>query len=144
MLEIKSLEEQYLDEVCILEEKAFSMPWHRKSFQEMIQNKEACYLVALIDGKVVGCCGVRHIVGEGEITNVVVDPSFRNNKIGYQMMQALLMQGRNLGIKEFVLEVRKSNDAAIFLYEKLGFKEEGVRKNFYEQPKEDALIMWKR
>ncbi|MGL5259775.1 MAG: ribosomal protein S18-alanine N-acetyltransferase [Lachnospiraceae bacterium] len=144
MLEIKSLEEQYLDEVCILEEKAFSMPWHRESFQEMIQNKEACYLVALIDGKVVGCCGVRHIVGEGEITNVVVDPSFRNNKIGYQMMQALLMQGRNLGIKEFVLEVRKSNDAAIFLYEKLGFKEEGVRKNFYEQPKEDALIMWKR
>lgn len=144
MLEIKSLEEQYLDEVCILEEKAFSMPWHRKSFQEMIQNKEACYLVALIDGKVVGCCGVRHIVGEGEITNVVVDPSFRNNKIGYQMMQALLKQGRNLGIKEFVLEVRKSNDAAIFLYEKLGFKEEGVRKNFYEQPKEDALIMWKR
>lgn len=132
--------------VCVLEEMAFSMPWHKESFIEMIENKDALYLVADDEhAGVIGCCGVRSIVGEGDISNVVVHPDFRNKGVAYDMLMQLLSRGeKDFGIKEFTLEVRYSNMGAIHLYEKLGFASEGVRKNFYEEPVEDALIMWKR
>ena len=143
-LQIKSLTEEYVDQVCILEEEAFSMPWHRESFLEMIQNKDACYLVGLHEDEVVASCGLRNIVGDGEITNVVTKASERGKGIGEKMLLKLLEEGVAMGVEAFTLEVRKSNYAAIHLYEKLGFVTEGIRKNFYEEPTEDALIMWKR
>lgn len=143
-LQIKPLTEEYVDQVCVLEEEAFSMPWHRESFLEMILNKDACYLVGLMEEEVVASCGLRNIVGDGEITNVVTKSSARGRGIGEQMLLKLLEEGTAMGVEAFTLEVRKSNDAAIHLYEKLGFVTEGVRKNFYEDPTEDALIMWKR
>ena len=143
-LVIKSLTEEYVDEVCVLEEQAFSMPWHKESFLEMIQNPQACYLVGILEKEVVASCGLRNIVGDGEITNVVNKESMRGKGIGKQMLLQLMEEGRKMGVEAFTLEVRKSNYAAIKLYEKLGFATEGVRKNFYEEPTEDALIMWKR
>ena len=143
-LQIKPLTEEYVDQVCVLEEEAFSMPWHRESFLEMILNKDACYLVGLMEEEVVASCGLRNIVGDGEITNVVTKTSARGRGIGKQMLLKLLEEGTAMGVEAFTLEVRKSNDAAIHLYEKLGFVTEGIRKNFYEDPTEDALIMWKR
>ena len=143
-LQIKPLTEEYVDQVCVLEEEAFSMPWHRESFLEMILNKDACYLVGLMEEEVVASCGLRNIVGDGEITNVVTKSSARGRGFGEQMLLKLLEEGTAMGVEAFTLEVRKSNDAAIHLYEKLGFVTEGVRKNFYEDPTEDALIMWKR
>ena len=143
-LQIKSLTEEYVDQVCILEEEAFSMPWHRESFLEMIQNKDACYLVGLHEDEVVASCGLRNIVGDGEITNVVTKASERGKGIGEKMLLKLLEEGVAMGVEAFTLEVRKSNYAAIHLYEKLGFVTEGIRKNFYEEPTEDALIMWKK
>lgn len=143
-LRIKPLTVEYVDEVCRLEEEAFSMPWHRESFLEMIENPAACYLVALEGERVVASCGLREIVGEGEITNVVTAASCQNRGIGRRLLTALLAQGKRRGITAFTLEVRKSNLAAIRLYQSLGFAEEGIRKNFYEKPTEDALIMWKR
>ena len=144
VLQIKPLTEEYVDQVCVLEEEAFSMPWHRESFLEMIRNKDACYLVGIMEDEVVASCGVRNIVGEGEITNVVTKSSVRGKGIGTQMLMKLLEKGSAMGVEAFTLEVRKSNTSAIHLYEKLGFVTEGVRKNFYEAPVEDALIMWKR
>ena len=141
---IKPLTEEFVDQVCVLEEEAFSMPWHRESFLEMIQNPNACYLVGLVEGEAVASCGLRNIVGDGEITNVVTKGSMRGQGIGKQMLLKLLEEGRKMGVEAFTLEVRKSNYTAISLYEKLGFVTEGVRKNFYEDPTEDALIMWKR
>ena len=141
---IKPLTEEYVDQVCVLEEEAFSMPWHRESFLEMIANENACYLVALIGEEVVASCGIRQIVGEGEITNVVTKSTMRGKGIAEKMLRTLLEEGAKMGAKEFTLEVRVSNAPAIHLYEKLGFVSEGVRKNFYEEPTEDALIMWKR
>ncbi|MBR5596977.1 MAG: ribosomal protein S18-alanine N-acetyltransferase [Lachnospiraceae bacterium] len=143
-LVIKPLTEEYVDQVCVLEEEAFSMPWHKESFMEMIENDNACYLVGLIGEEVVASCGLRHIVGEGEITNVVTKNTKRGMGIGKQMLLQLLEEGSKMGAKEFSLEVRVSNVSAIHLYESLGFVTEGVRKNFYEYPTEDALIMWKR
>ena len=141
---IKPLTEEYVDQVCVLEEEAFSMPWHRESFLEMIANENACYLVALKGREVVASCGLRHIVGEGEITNVVTKRICRGQGIAKKMLLTLLEEGAKMGAKEFTLEVRVSNAPAIHLYEALGFVSEGVRKNFYEEPTEDALIMWKR
>ena len=143
-LVIKPLTEEYVDQVCILEEEAFSMPWHKESFMEMIENENACYLVGTIGDEVVASCGLRHIVGEGEITNVVTKNTKRGMGIGKRMLLKLLEEGSKMGAKEFTLEVRVSNASAIRLYEGLGFVTEGVRKNFYECPTEDALIMWKR
>ena len=146
MITIREMNLADVDCVCVLEEMAFSMPWHKESFIEMIENKDALYLVAddEQDG-VIGCCGVRSIVGEGDISNVVVHPDYRKKGVAYQMLNELLSRAeQEFGIKEFTLEVRCSNANAIHLYEKLGFVSEGVRKNFYEEPTEDALIMWKR
>ena len=143
-LQIKPLTEEYVDQVCVLEEEAFSMPWHRESFLEMISNKDACYLIGLLGEEVVASCGLRNIVGDGEITNVVTKASARGKGFGKQMLLKLLEEGSAMGVEAFTLEVRKSNAPAIGLYEKLGFVTEGVRKNFYEEPTEDALIMWKR
>lgn len=143
-LVIKPLTEEYVDQVCVLEEEAFSMPWHKESFLEMIQNPDACYLVCLIDEEVVASCGLRNIVGDGEITNVVTKDTMRSKGIGKKMLLQLLEEGTKMGVEAFTLEVRTSNDAAIHLYESLGFVTEGIRKNFYEGPTEDALIMWKR
>lgn len=141
---IKPLTEEYVDAVCVLEEEAFSMPWHRESFLEMIANKDACYLVGLWEGEVVASCGLRNIVGDGEITNVVTSCSMRGKGIGRGMLLKLMEEGTKMGVEAFTLEVRKSNAAAIHLYESLGFVTEGIRRDFYEEPVEDALIMWKR
>lgn len=141
---IRPLTEEYVDQVCVLEEEAFSMPWHKESFMEMIANENACYLVALVGEEVVASCGLRHIVGEGEITNVVTKNTMRGQGIGRQILLQLLEEGAKMGAQAFTLEVRVSNAPAIHLYESLGFVSEGVRKNFYEDPTEDALIMWKR
>lgn len=143
-LKIKPLTEEYVDQVCILEEEAFSMPWHRESFMEMILNENACYLVGLVGEEVVASCGLRHIVGEGEITNVVTKSTMRDKGIARKMLLQLLEEGSKMGAECFTLEVRVSNANAIHLYETLGFVTEGIRKNFYENPTEDALIMWKR
>lgn len=143
-IRIEPLQECYLDQVCALEEEVFSMPWHRESFQEMIEDKNACYLVALHQEEVVGACGLRNIVGDGEVTNVVTKKAYQNRGIGATLLNQLFSIGRTMGVEAYTLEVRVSNRPAIHLYQKLGFKEEGIRKNFYEKPREDAIIMWKR
>lgn len=148
MITIRELMMEDIDQVCALEEMVFSMPWHKQSFIEMVENKDALYLVAEEadrPGIVLACCGLRSIVGEGDISNVVVHPDHRKQGIARQMLTELLKRGNEqFGIKAYTLEVRKSNEAAIRLYRHLGFVSEGIRRNFYEKPTEDALIMWKR
>lgn len=144
MITIEELKEQDVEVVSKIEERAFSMPWSAADFLQMINNENALYLVVKSDGVPIACCGVRNILGEGEITNVVVDKPYRGNGIGSRMLFELLEKGKQMGIQAFTLEVRKSNEAAVGLYEKAGFVTEGIRKNFYEKPVEDGLIMWKR
>lgn len=158
MITIRDMTIKDVDQVCALEEMAFSMPWHKESFIEMIENKDAMYLVVETDektnavsretdfaGGIVACCGLRHIVGEGDISNVVVHPDYRKQGIAFQMLTELLLRSqKKYGIDAYTLEVRQSNTGAIHLYEKLGFVQEGIRKNFYENPVENAVIMWKR
>ncbi len=127
-----------------LEEETFSMPWSAEDFLQMIEKEDARYYVAEEDGELLGGCGVLLIVGEGNITNVVIKPEARNRGIGTGLLQYLIEEGYREGLNAFTLEVRVSNQAAIHVYEKVGFVSEGVRPHFYEKPTEDALIMWKR
>ena len=127
-----------------LEEAAFSMPWKVMDFLEMIEKTYAYYFVADIDGAIVGVIGFRDIVGEGEITNVVVDEACRRCGVGRLLVEKALAKAKELGISDVTLEVRASNEGAIKLYEEFGFEQEGVRPHFYERPDEDALIMWRR
>lgn len=133
-----------LDQVAANEALCFSTPWSRTALEQTLSRKEAVYLVAEEDGRVVGHCGVTDIVGDGEITNVAVHPDYRGRGIGRELLAALLAEGEKAGITAFTLEVRAGNRAAVHLYEKAGFVSAGVRPGFYDRPKEDALIMWKR
>ena len=115
-----------------------------KAFMELAEDKNSIFLVAEKAGEIIGGCGLTHILDEGDIHNVMVAPAYRGQGIATRMLEKLLGEGRNQGICEFTLEVRVSNAPAIRVYEKLGFVSEGIRPKFYEQPVEDALIMWKR
>ncbi|MBQ9927963.1 MAG: ribosomal protein S18-alanine N-acetyltransferase [Lachnospiraceae bacterium] len=141
---IRELTSEDVVEVSRIEQEVFSMPWSPEDFLEMVEADYAYYYVAEEDGEIAGCCGIRNIAGEGEITNVVVAEKFRRRGIGRALMEYMLKEAPLHGIGDATLEVRVSNLPAISLYESLGFKGEGVRPNFYEKPKEDALIMWKR
>ncbi len=127
-----------------LEKACFSQPWDEQTFREYAEHPDICYMTAWDGERLVGNCGVRNIVGEGEITNVAVDVDYRSQGLARCLMEALLEQGAEMGITAFTLEVRNGNEPAIRLYESLGFVQEGLRRNFYENPKEDARIYWKR
>ena len=144
MLQIREMEAADVEAASRLESKAFSMPWSARDFLEMVEADYANYYVAETEGRIIGCCGIRNIAGEGEITNVVVEDTYRNQGIGRKMMQHMLDKAAKQNITVCTLEVRVSNAPAIRLYESLGFQGEGVRPRFYEKPTEDALIMWKR
>lgn len=119
-------------------------PWSQQSYADALSNENAYYLAAEYEGSVIGCCGLWQSFEEADICNVVVEESFRRRKIAEEMLTALMEAGKKRGVLHFTLEVRKGNTAAVRLYEKLGFITEGVRRGFYQNPKEDALIMWKR
>ncbi len=143
-IEVRDLRTEDLDEVCRIEEASFSMPWKREDFQGLIDSDNSIYLAILADDRVAGAAGYTFNGFDGYINNVVIDVDRRGQGLGKVLMKELLTVGRKNGVPEFTLEVRVSNTPAIKLYESLGFKSEGVRKNFYERPAEDALVMWLR
>ncbi|MDO4514726.1 MAG: ribosomal protein S18-alanine N-acetyltransferase [Lachnospiraceae bacterium] len=144
MIEIRRMRPEDAEAAARLEAVCFSHPWSAKAFAQCAADENVCYLMAWEGEKLVGNCGVRNIAGDGEITNVAVDPACRRQRVGTELMNKLLETGRSMGIEAFTLEVRASNQAAIRLYESFGFLLEGTRRNFYEDPREDALIYWKR
>jgi len=142
---IRDMEEGDVKEASALEALVFSMPWSESDFLEMVKAPYAYYFVAEDeDKKIAGICGLRDIAGEGEITNVAVSPQKRRSGIGRALIGRAMKQCDELGIRDVTLEVRVSNVPAIVLYEEFGFKNEGIRPNFYEHPNEDAMIMWRR
>ena len=135
---------QDLDQVSALEAEIFSVPWSRQGFVDSLEQVNTLYLVALEGTKVVAFCGMLQALDEADITNVAVDQEHRGRGIGQAMLRDLMERGAQRGITSYTLEVRVGNKPARNLYRKLGFQEEGIRKNFYEKPTEDAVIMWKR
>ena len=140
---IREMQKEDLIQVCEIEKANFSLPWSEKSFLESMERNDTLFLTAVAGEEVVGYLGCYCIDGTGEITNVAVKSSMRRRGIGRRLLQKLYEAGQVLDTKEFFLEVRESNEAAIGLYSREGFVKEGIRKNFYEKPVENALIMWK-
>ena len=139
---IRKMQPEDLAEVCKIEKDNFSLPWSEKSFLESMEREDTVFLVALEDEDVAGYIGCYCIAGAGEITNVAVKASHRRKGIGGKLLQKLYEEGISLDTQEYFLEVRASNEAAIGLYLRQGFVKEGIRKNFYEKPVENAVIMW--
>lgn len=145
IVRVRPMTAEDLDEAAALEKLNLGKEaWTSKQLLDALTRDDTFYIVAEMAGRIVGLCGVQNISGEGEITNVSVSPDHRNEGIGYKMLKQLLERGKGIGIGDYTLEVRADNPSARRLYEKLGFKNEGVRPGFYEEPKDDAVIYWKR
>lgn len=142
--EIREMSEEDLGQVAQLEAEIFSSPWSAESFLGEISNTGNLYLTAWMQGELAGYCGFIRILNEGDITNVAVASKWRRRGIAGQMLRELIFRGEERGVCDFTLEVREGNMPARNLYRNLGFEEEGIRKNFYEKPTENAVIMWKR
>lgn len=142
MLESKKMLPEDAAAVAVIERMIFSQPWSEKGFLDSLESPDTLYLVVKVQGVIVGYCGLLQSFEEADITNVAVHPEWRGRGIAYQMLQTLMEQGKTRGIERYTLEVRVSNASAIHVYEKLGFTSVGVRKNFYDMPREDAMIMW--
>ena len=144
-LQIRRMTLTDVDGVHAIETATFPKPWSREDFvKEMTQNACARYLVAEAEGEIVGFAGAWIVLDEAHITNIAVTQPCRGRGIGRALTKALLQYAANLGVVYATLEVRRSNHAAIRLYEQFGFRVEGVRPHYYQSDGEDALLMWKR
>lgn len=143
---IRQMEERDIEQVYQIEKESFTRPWTYQDFEESIDNANSLYLklylVAEEDGIISGYCGLWGIAGEGQINNVAVKKEYRGKHVGFYMLNSLIELGLANNLIAFTLEVRVSNYSAIKLYHNLGFEDVGIRKNFYDYPKEDAIIMW--
>ncbi len=136
---------EHLDRLEQLERMCFSRPWSKKMPAEELDNQCAAFLVAVEPEteKAVGYAGLLVVADEGYITNVAVDPSCRRQGVAAQLLQVFDNFAKGNHLAFLTLEVRPSNAAAIALYEGFGFREVGRRRNYYDLPKEDALILTK-
>ncbi len=141
MMEIAKMTREEIPKVAELEKSIFSMPWSEQGFYDTLNMKNVIFLTAKEDGQIWGYCGIYLAADEGEITNVAVAPERRRQGIAGKLVQTLMEEAGAFGVRSFILEVRASNAGAIKLYQKLGFTPGGIRKNFYQNPKEDAIVM---
>lgn len=133
-----------IPQVQLVERKCFTTPWSRSIFiSEITRNDNAIYVVAIIGERVVGYAGIWIILDEGHITNIGVDPAFQRQGIGWSLMEQITNYAVERGVMRMTLEVRVSNYGAQALYDKMGFVPNGIRKEYYQDDKEDALIMWR-
>lgn len=143
-LVFRTAQERDVAAIETLERQCFAVPWSYESlYHDVMKNRLASYIVAEADGVLCGYVGIWKIVDEGHITNVAVSPDYRRRHIARAMLEALIARCGQNGITSYTLEVRVGNEPAIKLYEGLGFTAVGLRKGYYEDNGEDALIMWK-
>ncbi|MEW5762805.1 MAG: ribosomal protein S18-alanine N-acetyltransferase [Bacillota bacterium] len=134
---------EHIDQVLEIEASSFPTPWPRQTFEfEVLYNELAEYVVAVEGGRVVAYGGMWLVLDEAHVTNVAVHPAYRGRHIGRALMLELIRRARARGATRMTLEVRPSNTVARNLYKSLGFVEKGVRKKYYQDNKEDAIIMW--
>jgi ribosomal-protein-alanine N-acetyltransferase len=139
---IEAMRLEDLDEVQAIEQASFSTPWPSNAYRsELLTNRLASYLVARIDGRIVGYGGMWLMVDEAHITTFAIHPGWRRQRIGERLLLAFLDLARDRHAREATLEVRLSNLAARRLYEKYGFRPVGLRPRYYSDNNEDALIM---
>lgn len=138
---IRKMTKEDINWVYKIEEESFSMPWSISSFEKELENDLTYYIIAEIDGKIVGYMGMWVVLGEGQVTNIAVAKAYRGKGIGKALLAHILEYAKQTGIKMLFLEVRESNRVARKLYESYGFSPIARRKAYYRQPIEDAIVM---
>ena len=138
---IVPMDRSHIEQIAALERECFSTPWSEAMLTEVLFDSQASFIVAESeDGGVLGYAGLQVVLDEGYIDNIAVEPNARRHGVADELLDVFCRFGEaNLAF--LTLEVRASNQAAIALYEKHGFTQAGLRKNYYEKPREDAVIM---
>lgn len=140
MITIDEMNADDIAEFARIDKECFTVPWSEKAFSDEYNNGIATYFAARSDGECIGYIGFWN-VGSGDITNVAVCEKYRRRGVGGMLINAVISRAAAMGLDNLTLEVRKSNTAARRLYEKYGFKAIGVRKRYYRDNNEDAIIM---
>ena len=140
-LQIHDAREELLPQVQRIEQQCFSLPWTEAMLRMQLQPDSHVFLTAETEGVVVGYIGMLYVLDEGYISNVAVRPDFRRRGVAEALLRALEARSRALRLSFLTLEVRAGNAAAVALYEKRGYRVVGRRKNYYEKPTEDAILM---
>jgi len=137
------LTETYIDGITELDRLCFTVPWSRNLFLSELHSNNAFYILALHNDRVIGYCGINYVCGEGSITNIAVHPDYRKKGLASLMLDNIIKYCTNCTLSFITLEVRQSNQSAINLYKKYGFNEVGLRKNYYADNHENAILMTK-
>lgn len=140
---IKRMTEEDVAAVAALEGENFSRPWSYDAFFQTLSDENYIVIIAKDRDALLGYCVLLCTGEEADITNVCTAPSARGKGMATAMLTVLMEEGKNRGVAEYFLEVREGNVPARSLYTKLGFEEIGLRKNYYEEPKEHAVLMKK-
>lgn len=141
-VELKPMRVSDVSRVMTIERECFAVPWHESAYITEITNRSAYYIVAWLEDEIVGFAGMWVIMDESHITTIGVARDQRGKKIGEELLVGLLNEAIKRGARRVTLEVRLSNSVAQNLYRKYGFKPAAVRKGYYTDNHEDALVMW--
>ncbi|SES24129.1 ribosomal-protein-alanine N-acetyltransferase [Gracilibacillus ureilyticus] len=142
-VEFRQMTEADIDRVYEIDLLSFPKPWPKDIYYEEMQtNNFARYFVAVVGDEIVGFCGSWMILDEAQITNIAIDPAYRGNHYGEGLFQYVLNYAVANGVKRLSLEVRVSNLVAQRMYKKFGLLPGGIRKNYYTDNQEDALVLW--
>ncbi len=144
MITVRKAREEDIIAVTELERQCFSRPWSYQSFVFELQSGDSWFSVALMDGEIIGFAVLHRFVDEGELFNIAVSEKMRGRGVGDRLLCDIIEGAKKHELKKIFLEVRKTNEPAKSLYKKHGFEVCGLRRNYYDDPKEDAIIMEKR
>ena len=142
-MKIEKMTSGQLDDVYIIETECFSHPWSKQSIEEELNNETSLFLVAKEENEVIGYIGLSIVIEEGYIFNVAVREKYRNKGVATALINELVTYGKKNNFSFITLEVRESNLPAISLYSKFGFIKAGERKDYYSNPKENAILLTK-
>lgn len=140
---ITNMTSTHVAQIAELEKCCFNDPWSENSIASELNNRLSCWLVALDGDVVIGYVGSQSVLGETDMMNIAVHPGYRNQGVATELINTLIDKLSKRGSHSLMLEVRQTNEAAKNLYMALGFETVGIRKNYYRNPREDALILRK-
>lgn len=142
-MKLRKMTLEDISQVAEIEKQCFSLPWSRKEIEKTFLSDNVLFIVAEIKGIIVAYVGIIIVLEEANIINIATHINYRRLGIAKGLLETLLSEARKIGVNDITLEVRQSNSSAIDLYKSFGFESAGIRRNFYNQPPEDAIIMWK-
>ena len=144
MLIVRNMKESDIEAIASMEETVFSDAWTAKGIQDTYNQSQAFVMAAELEDKLAGYCIVYFVLDEGEIARIAVDNGFRRQGVGRKLLEQVENACKEKGITHLMLDVRESNESARAFYKSLGFEEDGLRRCFYEMPKENAVLMSKQ